>query len=71
LQHHSGDLEAAEAACAELMVGEDKDNTPSAVPKLSSQAKGKRGHDDDQFLQSLQMRVSSKFSCSLSPSQPP
>jgi len=30
---------------------------PSAVPKLSSQAKGKRGNDDDQFLQSLQKRV--------------
>ena len=51
---HSRDLEAA---CADLMVGEDKDNTSSAVPKLSSQAKGKRGHDDDQFLQSLQKRV--------------
>ena len=54
---HSGDLEAAEAACAELMVGNDNDNTHSAVPKLSSQVKGKRGHDDDQLLHSLQKSV--------------
>ena len=52
---HSGDLEAAEAACAELMVGDD--STPSPVPYSSSQGKGKRGQDDDQLLQSLQKRV--------------
>jgi len=52
---HSGDLEAAEAACAELVV--DDDSTPSPVPSSSSQGKGKRGQDDDQLLQSLQKRV--------------
>ena len=52
---HSGDLEAAEAACAELVV--DDDSIPSPVPSSSSQGKGKRGQDDDQLLQSLQKRV--------------
>ena len=55
---HSGDLEAAEAACAELMVVDD--STPSPVPYSSAQKaakRRKRGHDDDQLLQSLQMRV--------------
>uniref|UniRef100_UPI0035901DB8 uncharacterized protein n=1 Tax=Myxine glutinosa TaxID=7769 RepID=UPI0035901DB8 len=52
---HSGDLEAAEAACAEIVV--DDDSTPSPVPSSSSQGKGKRGQDDDQLLQSLQKRV--------------
>ncbi|KAJ3584092.1 hypothetical protein NHX12_014588 [Muraenolepis orangiensis] len=48
---HSGDIEAAEAACADIVV--DGDSTPST----SSQHKGKRGQDDDQLLQSLQKRV--------------
>ncbi|KAJ3584067.1 hypothetical protein NHX12_014563, partial [Muraenolepis orangiensis] len=49
---HSGDLEAAEAAYADIMV--DGHSTPST----SSQRKGKRGQDDDQLLQSLQNLVS-------------
>ena len=53
---HSRDLEAAEAACAELMVGDD--STPSPVPySYAQKPKGKRGHDDDKLLQSLQKRV--------------
>lgn len=52
---HSGDLDAAEAACADIVV--DDDSTPSTVPSSSSQRKGKRGQDDDQLLQSLQKRM--------------
>ncbi|XP_054630201.1 uncharacterized protein LOC129180119 [Dunckerocampus dactyliophorus] len=52
---HSGDLEAAEAACADIVV--DDDSTPSPVPSASSQGKGKRGQDDDPLLQSPQKRL--------------
>ena len=52
---HSGDLEAAEAACADNVV--DEENTSCTVPFSSSQRKGKRCQEDDQLLQSLQKRV--------------
>lgn len=52
---HSGDLEVAEAACADIVV--DDESTPSTVPSSSSQRKDKRDQDDDQLLQSLQKRV--------------
>ena len=54
---HSGDLEAAEAACADMMALQERSSSPVPHPYPSSQAKGKRGHDDDELFQSLQKRV--------------
>lgn len=52
IEAYSGDLDAAEAACADTV---DDDTTSSSVP--ASQRKGKRSQDDDQLLHSLQKRV--------------
>ena len=51
---HNGDLEAAEAACAETM--DDDDIVPPTVPS-TSQRKSKRATEEDDMLQTLQKRV--------------
>lgn len=52
---NNGNLEAAEAAYADIVV--DEDSTPSPVHATSSQCKGKRRQGSDQLLESLQKRV--------------
>ena len=51
IQEHKGDLEAAEAACAELDVKEE------ILPSTSSKPKKRQLHSDTEILQSLQKRV--------------
>ena len=40
-----------------MMALQERSSSPVPHPYPSSQAKGKRGHDDDDLLQSLQKRV--------------
>ena len=51
IQEHKGDLEAAEAACAELDVKEE------ILPSTSSKPKKRQLDSDTEILQSLQKRV--------------
>uniref|UniRef100_UPI00358E3DCC uncharacterized protein n=1 Tax=Myxine glutinosa TaxID=7769 RepID=UPI00358E3DCC len=52
---HEGDLDAAEAACAEQQVGRKE---ADIIPTLPSSSRRKRAHDDDgALLESLQKRV--------------
>ena len=51
IQEHKGNLEAAEAACAELVVEEE------ILPSTSSKPKKRQLDSDTEILQSLQKRV--------------
>ena len=50
-------MEAAEEACANMAEVLERSSSPVPNPDTCTQAKGKRGHEDEDLLLSLQKRV--------------
>jgi len=57
IAEHGGDLEAVEEACANIAEVQQRSSSPVPNPDTATQAKAKRGHEDEDLLLSLRKRV--------------